>query len=109
MSFNKAAFVQCLQPAITPLTLDAFGDVWLRQISVDEAAAIRAAAKGATGAEFGLRLVVATLAQEDGTPMLTLDDLPALRSAADAKMGKLVERVLEVNGYKAATDPNASR
>lgn len=106
---NKIAMLLALQPVITSSEVEGFGAVQIRQISVTESERIRVAGKDAPAADFGLRLVIASVVESDGSSVFDESDLPALQGSADAKMSKLVERVLEVNGYKAPAFPNASR
>lgn len=96
-----------LAPVTKIKTIEGVGNVCVRQVSVRESDDIREKSKDAAANEFGLRLVIASLVDEGGAPLLTLAELPSLQAAADATMAKLVEAVLEVNGYKKAALPNA--
>lgn len=100
MSFSKTALLAALQATITTVEVDGFGALALRQITVAENDALRAASKADTPAsEFGLRLVVASVVDDAGAQVLTAEDVQALRAASGAKVDKLVEAVLRINGY----------
>lgn len=116
MIIDKTALLAALLATTTTLDVDGFGPVTLRQITVAENDALRAAIKpGDPGSDFGLRLVVACIKDADGQPVFTPDDLSALRAASGTKVDKLVEAVLLANGYtkpKPATDasnPDAAK
>lgn len=105
---DKAALLAALTPTITDTEVEGFGAVRLRQVSVAESDRLRSVTKDAKTPDFGLQLIIASMVDADGAPLLTADDLPTLQSASDMKIAKLVERVLEVNGYKAAASPNVA-
>ena len=108
MTIDKAALLQSLVPTVQPVTVDGMPPLWCRQISVADSAQVRQASKDAAGPEFGLRLLVTAICDETGAPVFTADDLPALRTAADGKISKLVEAALLVNGYTKAAGPNVA-
>lgn len=100
MTIDKTALLAALQATITNVEVEGFGTVALRQITVAENDALRAASKANNPAsEFGLRLVVASVVDETGAPVLSAGDVQALRAASGAKVDKLVEAVLRANGY----------
>ena len=105
--FTKLALIAALAAVTQTVEIEGVGGISIRQISVAESEAIRAASKEKDGQEFGLRLVIASLVDLAGEPLFEVADLPMLQASADAKITKIVEKVLEVNGYKKAALPNA--
>ena len=110
MTIDKTALLAALACATKTINVDGFGDVTIRQITVAENDGIRASVKAdpdAPHSSFGLQLLVASLVNDDGSPVLTAQDLPALRQAAGRKIDRLVEAVLDANGYGRGTPGNA--
>jgi hypothetical protein len=105
--FTKLALIAALASVTKTVEIEGVGGISIHQISVVEADAIRAASKEKDGQEFGLRLVIASLVDIAGAPLFEEADLPMLQASADAKVGRIVEAVLEVNGFKKAAVPNA--
>lgn len=102
MTIDKTALLAALACATHPATVEGFGTVNVRQVSVAENDQIRARIKADAAAphsSFGLQLLVASVVDDSGTPVFTADDIPALLQAAGRKVDKLVEAVLDVNGY----------
>lgn len=102
MTIDKTALLAALACVTVPTTVEGFGTVNVRQVSVAENDRIRANIKANPNAEhssFGLQLLVASVVDDAGQPVFTADDIPALREAAGRKVDKLVEAVLDVNGY----------
>jgi hypothetical protein len=109
MTIDKALLLAALLPITKTVPVAGFGDVLLRQITVAENDAIREAAKDVNAAsEFGLRLLVAAVSNADGTPVFTVDDLPALRASAGTKIDALVKAVLDLNGYQGEPAKNSN-
>lgn len=102
MSLDKTSLLAALAATITSPTIEGVGQVNLRQVTVAENDAIRAAVSDtAPRSEFGLRLLVASLINDDGSPVFTEADLPALAQSAGRKVDALVDAVLKANGYAA--------
>jgi len=104
MTLDKLSLLAALAAAPTAVAVEGLGTVNLRQISVAESDTLRRLSKADTDANadpsaFGLRLVLASLVDDSGNPMLTEADLDALRQSAGAKVDKLVEAVLLINGF----------
>lgn len=97
---DKISLLAALAAAVTTVPVEGFGDVRLRQLSVVESDKARAEAQkqDAEPSEFGLRLLVASVINVDGSPFFTEEDLPALRESAGTKIDSLVAKVLEHNG-----------
>lgn len=102
MTIDKSALLAALACASVTVLVDGFGNVTIRQVSVAENDRIRAGIKAdpdAAHSSFGLQLLVASVVDDAGVPVFTADDIPALRQAAGRKVDKLVEAVLDANGY----------
>jgi len=113
MSINSktAQLLAALATTSVTVSVDGYGNVRIRQISVaesDEVAAIARANKEGSPSEFGLNLLVRAVLDEDGVSLFDDTDLPALRACAGAKVDALVGKVLEVNKYKKAEDEKNS-
>jgi hypothetical protein len=108
--FDKAAFLQAIKPKTTTVEIEGFGTVNIKQLSVAEVEAQRAKLKddkSEDGKElFGLRLLAASLVDENGVAVLSDDDLAAIRDAGNAPVEKLVSKVLELNGFARAEAKN---
>lgn len=100
MSFDKLALLAALQATTTTVDIDGLGPLNLRQISVAENDQLRASAKkSAAASDFGLRLVVASVVDDTGAPLLGIADLQALQAASGNRVNGLIEAVLMHNGY----------
>lgn len=104
-SFDKAALLAALQPKITPLDIEGFGEVGIMQLSVAEVEGLRSTLKKDDKTDqFGLSMVMLSVVDSDRQRVFTDDDLSALKSASNAVMDVLVGKTLEVNGFKKVTD-----
>lgn len=102
MTIDKTALLAALACTSVTVRVDGFGDVIIRQVSVAENDRIRAGIKAdpdAAHSSFGLQLLVASVIDDTGVPVFTADDIPTLKQAAGRKVDKLVEAVLDANGY----------
>lgn len=102
MTIDKTALLAALACTTVSTTVPGFGTVNIRQVSVAENDRIRAGIKAdpdAAHSSFGLQLLVASVVDDVGMPVFTADDIPALKQAAGRKVDKLVEAVLDANGY----------
>jgi hypothetical protein len=102
MTIDKSALLAALACTTVAMPVEGFGTVNIRQVSVAENDRVRAAIKSDASvphSAFGLQLLIASVVNDDGSPVFTEADLPALQQAAGRKVDKLVEAVLEVNGY----------
>ena len=104
--FTKLALLTALAVVTKSMHVDGVGTLCIRQISVTESDAVRAASQNKAGQEFGMRLLIASVVDELGQPMFEEADLGTLMHLADAKISKIVDKVLEVNGYKKVELPN---
>jgi hypothetical protein len=108
---KTAQLLAALATTSVTVSVDGYGNVRIRQISVaesDEVAAIARANKEGSPSEFGLNLLVRAVLDEDGVPLFDDTDLPALRACAGTKVDALVGKVLEVNKFKKAEDEKNS-
>lgn len=95
---NKSALLAALTPVVKEVTLEGVGPIRLRQLSVNEVTAAREA--DASGkVEFGLRLVTASVVDDAGQALLSVDDLTELRKASHVAMDAIVAEVLKLNGF----------
>lgn len=104
MSLDKAALLALFAPKIIDQTITGIGPVRLRELSAPEISDIRESCKAAEEkANFGFKLVIASLVNDDGQPVFAPSDLPALRTSAQARIESMVEAVMAVNGFKVAS------
>lgn len=101
---DKNALLAALAPKRTQFPIDGFGTVDIRQLSVEEVDDIRLAIKSddAKKDEFGLRLVMLAVADDEGNRVFDEADFPKLRASSNVVMDKLVGKALEFNGFKKA-------
>lgn len=105
MSLDKSAILNLLKPQIVKKSVKGFGDVALIELSAPEVTSLREACKDeATKADFGFRMVIASVVDEEGNRAFKEEDLPELRLAAQSRIGELVAAVMEVNGFSIAND-----
>ena len=103
--FDKAALLAALQPKITTLDIDGFGQVGIMQLSVAEVEGLRSALNQDDKTDqFGLSMVMLSVVDDERQRVFAEDDLSALKSASNAVMDVLVGKTLEVNGFKKVTD-----
>lgn len=105
---DKQSLLAALACTVTPVPVDGFGTINMRQVSVAENDAIRAKIgtdKDAPRSQFGLLLLVASVVNDDGTPVFSEADVQALAQSSGRKIDALVEAVLKVNGYGAEVTP----
>lgn len=101
MSFDKSALLAALKPVVKDVDVQGFGLVHIKQLSVSENDIVRAAAKpDGSPSAFGLRLVLASVVDDEGQPVFTEADMQILGEASGTKIEALVNHVLEVNGFK---------
>ncbi|WP_374491588.1 hypothetical protein [Brachymonas sp.] len=100
---TAAAILAALATTTTTATIEGYGEVAIRTMTVAErdqvAKAVDLTSKDTDQTEFGLQLVVRCVRDADGNAIFTADDLPALRGCASGKVDALVASVLKANGY----------
>ena len=106
MSNDKTNLLAALACQVVAVQVEGFGELRLRQLTVEQtdAARARASAKDAAPSDFGLYLLLVAATDTAGAPLFDDADIPALRAASGTKVNKLVERVLQVNGYAAGEE-----
>lgn len=105
MTFNKIALLEALKPKVEQVEVSGFGTVGIVQLTVGGVEAIRTSLKKEDKADqFGLRLVLLSVVDEDGACVFDEADLPGLMASSNAAMDALVAKTLEVNGFKKAVD-----
>jgi hypothetical protein len=104
-AFNKSALLAALKPKTERVTIDGFGEVGIAQLTVAEVEALRASLKkDGQDNKFALRLVLASVVDEDGARVFDEADLPALEAAGNAPIESLVNKTLQVNGFTPKAD-----
>lgn len=108
-AYDKASLLAMFQPKIVSQPVAGVGSVLFRELSAPEVSDIRDLCQSKDKkADFGFKLVIASLVDESGQPVFTDADLPSLRSSAQVRIGNLVTAVMAVNGFqldaKAAED-----
>jgi len=96
MALNRDQLFAAIAPAVVTKPIDGIGDIAIRQVSEADFASISEAAQ-AGGEAFLARLAVASLVDDAGAPLLTPDDLPALRAGAFGPVQQILKAVAEVN------------
>ncbi|MCM8596653.1 hypothetical protein [Accumulibacter sp.] len=105
MSLDKSALLAIFAPKIVDREVPGIGLVRLRELSAPEVSDLREACRTEKEkADFGFRLVLAAVVDDDGKPIFSADDLPTLRGAAQSRIGELVTAVMAVNGFSVAGD-----
>ncbi len=100
MSLDKLALLEIFKPKIIDSVVPGVGPVRLRELSAPEVSDIREVCKaGKNEAEFGFRLVIAALVDDEDKPVFTADDLDTMRAASQRSIGALVVKVMEINGF----------
>ena len=96
MALNRAQFLAAIAAATVEKTIDGVGIVKIRQVSEAEFTTFSDVAQRG-GEAFLERLAVASLVDDDGQPVLTLDDLPALKAGAFGPVQAILSAVAEAN------------
>lgn len=103
MSFDKKAFIASIQPKTKTVQVDGFGPVLLKQLTLQESDALRVGlSKDDKSSEFGLRLVVASVVDENGERVFADSEIDTLRSTSEAGITKLMDEVMVLNNYRKA-------
>lgn len=97
---DKTALLALFQPKIIDVDVPGIGPLRLRELSAPEVSDAREACKDEKKADFGLRLIIKSVVDEQGEPTFTLADLDSLRNASQRSMGELVTKVMEINGFQ---------
>ena len=100
-AYDKASLLAMFQPKIVEKPVEGLGNLRLLELSAPEVSDIRETCqtKESKG-DFGFKLAIASLVDEAGVPVFTKEDLPTLRTSAQARIGALVEAVMDINGFK---------
>ncbi|MGI4849320.1 MAG: hypothetical protein ACRYGK_14445 [Janthinobacterium lividum] len=107
MPFDKASLFAALKPKTSAVPVEGFGDVQIKQLAVSEVEAIRAQLKKDNDNDsFGLRLLTASVFDDDGAAVFSEADLPEIRASSNEAIEKLVTGVLELNGFRKADAGN---
>lgn len=102
------ALLAALASATISTEVEGYGSVNLRQITVADNDAVRAQLKeGDAPSEFGLRLLISSLVDDEGSAIFAADDIAALRQSSGTKIDALIKKVLENNGFEGTEEKNA--
>ncbi len=105
MSLDKSSILNLLKPQILKKPVKGFGEINLIELSAPQVTALRDACKDEeTKADFGFRMVIASVVDDQGTPVFKDADLPELRTSAQSRIGELVSAVMEANGFSVSAD-----
>lgn len=105
MSLDKSSILNLLKPQIIKKPVTGFGEINLVELSAPQVTALRDACKDeATKADFGFRMVIASVVDEQGELLFKESDLPELRASAQSRIGELVSAVMEANGFSISND-----
>lgn len=96
MALNRAQFLAAIAAATVEKTIDGIGIVKIRQVSEAEFTTFSDVAQQG-GEAFLERLAVASLVDDAGQPLLTMDDLPALKAGAFGPVQAILSAVADVN------------
>jgi len=114
-AWNRDSLLQMFKPKVVETEIESGMTLKFRQLTVAETDALREQLKAdqkAAGPDkavpaFGLRLLIASLINDDGAPIFAQSDLSDLELAANAPIEKMVGKVLEVNGFTKAVEKNS--
>lgn len=105
MSLDKSSILNLLKPQIIKKTVSGFGEINLVELSAPQVTALRDACKDeATKADFGFRMVISSVVDDQGEPLFKEADLPELRASAQSRIGELVSAVMDANGFSISND-----
>jgi len=95
---NREKFFAVVAPLRTEtVEIPGRGEVTVRELTVGERIAFEEAADGRPPAEFLARLVAASAVADDGSPLFTPDDVPAILGLSAAVVTRLGEAANRVN------------
>lgn len=106
MALNRAQFLAAIAVTTVEKTIDGLGPVKIRQVSEAEFTTFSDVAQQG-GEAFLERLAVAALVDDDGQPILTLDDLPALKAGAFGPVQAILSAVADVNRIGGGGEKNS--
>ena len=96
-----------LAPTTSTIDVEGFGPQRIKQLTVAENDAVRKLVTAdSPPSEFGLRLLVESVVDEQGTAVFTFADLPALQASSGTKIDGLIKQVLAINGFKGTEEKN---
>lgn len=105
--FDKAALFAALKPKTSKVTIDGFGELTLRQLSVAEVESVRAKLKDDKESNrFGIGMVVMSVIDDDGVAVFSDADVPELIASGNAAIDILVSQTLTLNGFIKAEAKN---
>lgn len=78
------------------------GDVFVRVMTGLEREQFEAEHLRDPNKDFGARLTIATLCEEDGTPCFTPTDLPAVQSLASTALARIIPIAMRINALSKA-------
>jgi hypothetical protein len=98
-AIDKAALFAAIKPKTAEVNVGGFGAVRIAQLSVSEVEAIRGTMKNDEAKkEIGLRFIIRSVVNEDGSQVFADEDIEQLRGASNAAVEELAASVLKLNG-----------
>jgi hypothetical protein len=97
-SLDRAAILEAPPDLVAFAMPELRGSVYLRAVPFTEAMALQAASAD----DYAPLLIVACVVDENGDPLFTAADLPALKRKPMRWINKLLARINELNGLGAA-------
>jgi hypothetical protein len=99
-ALNKAALLKALKPKTQSVTIEGFGEVGIAQLTVAEVDSLRATLKkDERDSKFAVRLVLASVVDDDGNRVFEEADLPELEASGSAAVDQLVKQTMQLNGF----------
>jgi hypothetical protein len=100
-TFDKKALFAAIKPKTDSVTIEGFGEVSIKQLTVSEVEDLRATIKdGDKSNKFAMSMVLASVVDEEGALVFDEADRAELESSSNAPIDRLVAKALEVNGFK---------
>jgi hypothetical protein len=81
-----------------PYQVAGLGDVWVKEVPAEMGGYIHQS-DSMDNISISLRIVIASVCNEDGTPVFTCDDLNALRKAPVTRVSKLMQLAVKHSGF----------
>jgi hypothetical protein len=105
MVFDKKALFAAIVPKTKTVTVEGFGEVILKELSVPDAEAFSKTVKKEDDAYVsGINLLIWSVVDKNGKRVFSADDLPALLNLAAGPIRQLATAASILNGYQKAPD-----
>lgn len=105
MAFDKKALFAAILPKTKTVTVDGFGEVMLRQLSIQDAEAFSKTVKEGEDAYLtSINLLIWSVVDKNGKRVFSDSDLPALLNMSAGPLRQLATEASILNGYQKAPD-----